>query len=141
MKKNKTLLPAVLACALLPLPAAAQGLQQGEWEITGTTTSPMLPQPQSNTVRRCVSKEDAADPARLATRDMQNCTVKQGPRDAGGYKWQFSCPSQGVAGDGSVRYTANTMNADIRMMASKDGQKAELSTKIAARYLGPCQAK
>jgi hypothetical protein len=135
---QKTLM---LAAVLLSSNALAQGMQPGEWEVTGVTTSSMFPQPQSSTARRCLSKEDAADPARLSTKDMQGCTVKPGTQGAGSHSWEFACPQQGVTGKGTVRYTATTMNSDLQMQVNAQGQKADINSKITGRYLGPCTSK
>ena len=43
--------------------AQAQQMEPGEWEFTNTMTSPMLPQPQTMTMKRCISSKEASDPA------------------------------------------------------------------------------
>jgi hypothetical protein len=130
------------AVFLFPLAAAAQSMQPGEWELSSTLSSPMLPKPQSAKVTRCVSKEDAADPARLTSGpSTQGCTVTPGARSADSFKWAIACPAQGVTGTGTVRYSANAMDSEIRMTVDAEGKKVEMLTKVAGRYLGPCKTK
>ena len=52
-----------------------------------------------------------------------------------------ACPAQGASGTGSVRYSANTMDAEIRMSIDMQGKKADMVTKVVGRYLGPCKTK
>jgi len=130
-----------IATLLFPLAAAAQAMQPGEWELSSTLSSPMLPKPQSATVTRCVNKEDAADPARLTSGpSTQGCTVTPGAQSAGSFKWAIACPAQGVSGTGAVRYSAKTMDAEIRMTVDQQGKKADMLTKVTGRYLGPCKS-
>jgi hypothetical protein len=137
-------LPAYLCTGALclPLAAAAQSMQPGEWEISSTVSSPMLPQPQSGKVTRCVTREDAADPARLtAGPNTQGCTVTPGARTATSFNWAIACPAQGVTGTGTVRYTDKSMDAEIRMAVDMEGKKTDMISKVSGRYLGPCKAK
>jgi len=137
-------LPAYLCAAALwlPLAAAAQSMQPGEWELNSTISSPMLPKPQSARVTQCISKEDAADPARLSSGpSTQGCTVTPGARTSSSFAWAIACPAQGATGTGSVRYSANTMDAEIRMSVDMQGKKADMVTKVVGRYLGPCKTK
>jgi Protein of unknown function (DUF3617) len=131
-----------IAALCLPLAAGAQSMQPGEWEISSSVSSPMLPKPQSATVTRCVSKEDAADPARLtAGPSTQGCTVTPGARAAGSFKWAIACPAQGVTGTGVVHYTDKSMDSEIHMAVDMEGKKTDMFTKVSGRYLGPCKAK
>ena len=138
---KKTLLISAIVL-MTPLAVAAQSMRPGEWEFTNTMSSPMLPKPQSGTAKRCLSKEDAEDPTRFASSDKtQGCTITPGAKAAGSYKWSISCPDQGVSGNGSVRYSSNQMEADIRMLVSMQGQKTEMNSRVSGRYLGPCPQK
>jgi hypothetical protein len=140
MKKRCSLL---LASALaISSPALAQTMDAGEWEFTTTVNSPSMPEPQTAKILQCMSKEDAADPTRFATNDTtQGCVVKQVARATGSYEWQVSCPPQGLTGDGKLRYTRTTLNAEIRLKVEMDDKKVDTTSRISARRMGPCKTK
>ena len=47
--------------------AQQQGMEPGEWELTTTISSPMMPQPQTAKVKHCIKAEDLAEPSRWIT--------------------------------------------------------------------------
>ena len=140
----KKLIPLLLTAvlALVALPALAQVMDPGEWEFTTTMTSPMLPKPQSATTSQCISKEDAADPTRFASNDQtQGCTIKPGKRGPSTYEWGVTCPVQGLTGDGQLKYTRNTMEAEIKMRVDMQDTKMDMFSKVSGRWLGACKTK
>jgi hypothetical protein len=122
--------------------AGAQNLQPGEWEFTSTTTSPMLPKPQSVTVKQCVKPEDAADPERWMGRknDKSDCTVTHGKKGADTLTWEMSCPKSNMRGSGSARLLRDTMESSMQMSGDMQGRKFEMQTKMSGRRLGPCKS-
>ena len=48
--------------ALAAFAAQAQQMEAGEWEFTNTMSSPMLPQPQTMTMKRCLTSKEVSDP-------------------------------------------------------------------------------
>ena len=140
----KKLSPLLLAAVLTAwtFAASAQAMDPGEWEFTTTMTSPMLPKPQSATTSQCISKEDAADPTRFASNDQtQGCTIKPGKRGPSTYEWGVTCPVQGLTGDGKLKYTRNTMDAEIKMRVDMQDTKMDMFSKVSGRWLGACKTK
>ena len=140
----KKLSPLLLAAVLTAwtFAASAQAMDPGEWEFTTTMTSPMLPKPQSATTSQCISKEDAADPTRFASNDQtQGCTIKPGKRGTGAYEWGVTCPVQGLTGDGKLKYTRNTMEAEIKMRVDMQDTKMDMLSKVSGRWMGACKTK
>ena len=132
------ILVALAACAF---PAAAQ-MTAGEWEFTSTMTSPMLPKPQTSTVRQCITKAEADDPARFANRDQpQDCKMTPGTRTAGTFAWTVACPKMGLNGSGRARFAASTIESEMAMTMESQGQRMEMHSVSKGRYLGPCPAK
>jgi hypothetical protein len=133
---------AVLAAACLP--AAAQGIQPGQWQFTTTMTSPMMQQPQIGNVSKCVSKADADDPASFMGGDnAAGCDITRGVSEPGSYSWTIACQKQGVSGTGKAWYGPDKIESEIRMTVAlqEGGQKIEMTNRTLGRYLGPCKAQ
>ena len=131
------------ALALTSIPAAAQTMEPGEWQFINTTTSPILPKPQTTTLTQCVSQEDAADPTRFTAQGpAADCEVKQVSRTAESYSWTVSCPKQGMRGAGKARFGPGTVESEMQMtLEGQGGEKMELHSVTKARHLGPCKTK
>jgi len=138
--------PLVFALLIAGCSAAAaqqqQGMQPGEWELTTTVSSPMMPKPQTMTVKHCIKAEDLADPSRWmgGTPPGSDCKLTPGERDARGATWQMACPSQGLEGKGRARFNAGMLDSEMQMSGMQDGKKFELSTRTRGRRLGPCRS-
>jgi hypothetical protein len=132
---------AVLLCAALP--AAGQSMDAGLWEFSSTLSSPALPKPQSATVQHCLTKEDADNPTGIVSGPAtQKCKITPGPRTPDSFQWTIACPEQRMTGDGKLRYTPRSLEADINMVVEPEpGQKMSLKTVVSGRLLGPCQPK
>ena len=134
---------ALLALLTVALPAGAQTMDPGLWELSSTLTSPALPKPQSGKVTHCLSKEDAANPARFVSGPQtQSCTITPGARTADSFEWAIACPEQRMTGTGKLRYSRSSMDADMRFVVEpQPGKKMDMQTKVSGRLLGPCPTK
>ena len=134
---------ALFAVLAIALPAGAQTMDPGEWELSSTLTSSALPKPESATVTHCLSKEDAENPARFVSGPRtQNCTITPGARTPDSFEWTIVCPDQRMSAKGKLRFTRRSMDADIRMVVEpQPGQKVDMQTKVSGRLLGPCPTK
>ena len=130
---------AALVLAAVPALAPAQSLEPGEWEITSTTTSPLLPQGQTVTAKRCVKKEDADNPERWMGRQRQgDCTITPGAKTGDSLSWEMSCPKSNMRGAGTARLKGDAMEGEMRMTGEMQGRKFELHSRMSGRRLGPC---
>ena len=88
--------------------AQQQGMEPGEWELTTTISSPMMPQAQSATVKHCIKAEDLAEPSRWmgGTPPGSDCKLTPLERDGKSASWEMACPSSGFKGRGRARFTA-----------------------------------
>jgi hypothetical protein len=136
-------LAAALAAALLapaPPPAAAAEIDPGEWEFSSVSTSALLPGPQNATFRRCIRKEDAANPDRfMADPGQPDCKLIPGARTANTYAWSLECPKSKLRGTGSARMGRSAMEGETVMFGEVQGQKFEVRTKVTGKRLGPCK--
>ena len=131
---------ATLAGLALCAPALAQ-MEPGEWEFTSTSTSRLFPGPQTASFKRCIKKEEAANPDQwMGKPDQQgDCKLTPGKKTADTYSWQMECPKANMRGTGSARIARATMEGETLMNGEVKGQKFELRTKVTGKRLGPCK--
>lgn len=135
----KKLLLVLLSIA--PGTASAAEIEPGEWEFTSITTSRLLPGPQNVTFRRCIRKEEAANPDRWMSDPggQGECKLTPGPKTHDSYRWTMECPKVNLRGTGSARMARATMEGETIMNGEAQGQKFELRTKVTGKRLGPCK--
>lgn len=135
----KKLLLVLLSIA--PGTASAAEIEPGEWEFTSITTSRLLPGPQNVTFRRCIRKEDAANPDRWMSDPggQGECKLTPGAKTHDSYRWTMVCPKVNLRGTGSARMARATMEGETIMNGEAQGQKFELRTKVTGKRLGPCK--
>ncbi|HZO00130.1 MAG TPA: DUF3617 family protein [Burkholderiales bacterium] len=132
-------LPAILL--LLSSGAFAADIEPGEWEFNSVSTSQLFPKPQTASFKRCIRKEDAANPDRwMSQPDPQGeCKLTPGKKDADTYTWSMECPKVNMRGTGSARMSRAVMDGETFMTGEVQGRKFELRTKVTGRRLGPCK--
>lgn len=131
----------LLLTAAFSQPAMTAELEPGEWEFTSTSTSRLFPGPQSASFKRCIRKEEAANPDRWMAQPSQqgDCKVTPGKKTADTYTWTMECPKANMRGSGSARMSRAAMEGETYMTGEVQGQKFELRTKVTGRRLGPCK--
>jgi uncharacterized protein DUF3617 len=125
--------------ALAALASQAQQMEPGEWEFTNTMRSPMLPQPQTMTMKRCISSKEASDPTGWQPRPESGCKVTPKDRSGDSFSWDISCPKSGMNGSGTARLGGGTLEGETKMTMSGQGQTLEMTTKTKGRRVGPCK--
>ena len=128
-----------LTIVLASSAAHAQKMEPGEWEFTNTMSSPKLQKPQTMTMKRCITKEDVADPAKFQTKLESDCRITPKGKQGDAYAWEMSCPKSGMKGSGTTRYGKNTVEGETKITASSKGQPFDMTTKMKGRRLGPCK--
>ena len=125
--------------ALAALAAHAQQMEPGEWEFTNTMSSPALPQPQTMTMKRCVTSKEAGDPAGWQPRPESDCKVTPKGRNGDQVSWEISCPKSGMNGSGTARLGKGTIESETKMTMSGQGQNFQMTTKTKGHRVGPCK--
>ena len=129
----------LLVLTMAPGAAIAAEIEPGEWEFTSVSTSRLFPGPQNATFRRCIKKEEAANPDRWMSDAGQDCKLTPGAKTENSYSWQMVCPKANMSGTGTARMTRATMEGETIMNGEVQGQKFELRTKVTGKRLGPCK--
>lgn len=134
MSRHLIRMAAVLVAAA---PVFALAMDPGEWQFTTVMSAPNMPKPQTMTHTRCITKEQAGDPARyMNDRKQSDCKVTSSKKSSDTYAWEMSCPSSGMQGTGTVKQTATTMEANMTMK----GQKMQMQSQTTGKRLGACKA-
>ena len=129
----------LLFLSMAPATAIAAEIEPGEWEFTSVSTSRLFPGPQNATFRRCIKKEEAANPDRWMSDAGQDCKLTPGAKTENSYSWKMVCPKANMSGTGTARMTRATMEGETIMNGEVQGQKFELRTKVSGKRLGPCK--
>jgi len=129
----------LLFLSMTPAMASAAEIEPGEWEFTSVSTSRLFPGPQNATFRRCIKKEEAANPDRWMSDAGQDCKLTPGAKTENSYSWTMECPKANMRGTGSARMARATMEGETIMNGEVQGQKFELRTKVTGKRLGPCK--
>ena len=131
----------IVLLAMAPGTAIALEIEPGEWEFTSISTSRLFPGPQNATFRRCIQKEEAANPDRWMSDPggQGDCKLTPGAKTHDSYRWTMECPKANMRGTGTARMTRGTMEGETLMNGEVQGQKFELRTKVSGKRLGPCK--
>lgn len=130
----------LLVLSMAPAIASAAEIEPGEWEFSSVSTSRVFPTPQTATFRRCIRKEEAANPDRWMLDPGQgDCKLTPGAKTENSYSWKMVCPQANLRGTGTARMTRATMEGETVMNGEVQGQKFELRTKVSGKRLGPCK--
>jgi hypothetical protein len=119
----------------------AQELEPGEWEFVSTSTSGLFQGPQTASFKRCIRKEEAANPDQwMGKPDPQGeCKLTPVKKTANTYAWDMECPKANMRGSGIARMSRTTMEGETHMTGEVQGRKFDLRTKVAGKRLGPCK--
>ena len=141
---EKTLIAAALALAAVP--AIAQDISPGLWEISMETRVASDPgfQPAPYTMTQCLSAADAKDPGALFSKmsnpGASDCRF-QDRNYHGSDSFTFSMTCSGifnVRSSGEVKFTQETMDGTVNATASIGDRDVETQNRLSAHRVGGC---
>ena len=117
-------------------------VQPGNWEFTvdmafqgaGSVTGPV-------TKTRCITEEEARDPAKVLGETGGSQCEFSNTRDTGSeYTFDLDCRGGRIPvhGSGSVRYTPQSLEGQVDLTGESQNLKFKTRSTISARRLGPC---
>jgi hypothetical protein len=123
--------------------ASAEGvsINPGQWEMTSTMTMSMMPNPQVNTVKECIEK-DQLDPESFNMDKDSPCAITDVSIDADTASWQINCPTpNGPAMIGKWQMTSygDTVSGSGTMSAEFSGQKMSFDMTWEGKRIGDCK--
>lgn len=134
------------AFALATLPAIAQDVSPGLWEISMETRVASDPgfQPTPYTMTQCLTAADAKDPGALFSRmsnpGASDCRFQDRTYDgAGSFTFSMTCSGiYNLRSSGEVKFTRDTMDGTVHATASIGDRDVETQNKLSAHRVGGC---
>ena len=134
-----------LCAALAAVPASAEELLPGLWEITLETRVPGAEglSPGTNQITQCLTPGDARDPSRLmaslSTQGASGCSFTSKSYSGSSFRFTLECAGAfELKSRGEVSFSASSMSGTINASASLGGKITEFQNKLTARRLGNC---
>jgi hypothetical protein len=121
--------------------AATAAMEPGEWEFTSVSSSALFPKPQTSSFKRCLKKEEAADPERWMSNpgEQSDCKLTPTTKTPDTYTWTMECPKANMRGSGSARMRGASFEGESQMAGETQGRKFDVRTKVTGRRIGPCK--
>ena len=142
---NKYLLPLLVGVTAAAIPAFAEDLSPGLWEIKMESRVPSNSgwAPSPFTLTQCLTAGDAQDPTKLigsiATPGATGCSYTEKSYSGSTFRFAVDCAgAYGLRSKGSVTFGANSFNGDITATASVGGQATEFKNRVSGRRIGGC---
>jgi Protein of unknown function (DUF3617) len=137
----------LFAALLVPALAAADNIQPGNWEFSVDVHAEGLgafqPKPGPIVQTRCISAEDAANPAKvMGDAGARGECQFSNQRDTGSeYTFDVQCTGRiPVHGSGKMRYSAQTLDGDLNLDGDAQGMQFKTQSHVSARRIGPCNS-
>jgi hypothetical protein len=130
----------IILIAVFILPAfvqAAEGIQEGLWEITTTTEMPSMPYKMPpTTIRHCYSKEDVKDQKNVVTAKDKDCNISDYNVSGNKVTWEMKCTGNKIGTyRGQTVFSTNSYSSTMK--SETGGHKINMTTK--AKRLGDCK--
>ncbi len=118
--------------------ALAQGMEDGQWEITMTTEMPGMPfTPPPMKYKTCVTKENMVPQQQQKNQD---CKMLENKVSGNTVTWLMECTSKegSTRSKGKITYADNGMDGSF-LTTVKDGKETmEMKSTMKGKRLGPC---
>jgi hypothetical protein len=129
------------ALVLVAAPAAAFEVHPGKWEITSTTKSAMMAQPQTTTNTECI-KEKTADEVLGALTEKDICKIQSHAEKGDRLEWTMECSQQGsppMNGTGRIISHGESLDGGMNISMKMGEQEMKFETTWKGKRLGDCQ--
>ena len=141
MKVTNAILVALVASGPLWATAQDRARQDGRWEVTVEMEMPGMPMKMpAQTITRCVTKEEAADPQKALPQGgrgtADSCKVSDYKMAGNTVTWAMKCgPPEQMSGTGEMVYDGNSYKGTMTMSMAA-GQTIVM--KHSGKRLGDC---
>ena len=136
-------LAATLAAAVCaPSHAQSPNMKEGLWEMTTKMEMAGMPSMPPQTMQRCITKADLADPTKTtpgAQGDKQ-CKVTDYKMSGNTASWKVACAGDSaMTGAGSITYAGTSYTGTQTMSMNVEGKPHNMTMNFSARHLGDCK--
>lgn len=154
MKRFQAGLVALVVAGTAVLAAQAGPRRDGNWEITVEMQMPGMPNMPNMPpgmgmpamkMTQCITKADAADPAKaIPSRPQrggppQDCKVSDYKTEGNKVTWSMACTgAQPMTGTGEMTYGADSYTGIMTMHSPQAGQPMAVTMKYTGKRLGDC---
>lgn len=119
--------------------------RDGNWQVTMEIEIPGMPQGMPPmTMTQCITKEQAADPAKLAPQGPggglpPDCKFSDMKSEGNKVSWSMKCEGQmAMTGTGEFTFTSDTYTGLMKINADRGGQPMTMNMKYSGKRLGDC---
>jgi hypothetical protein len=126
----------VAALCAFVTPAAAQSMQPGLWEITGTMEMPGMAMPPMLTTQ-CIKDTGNAD---SIIPQAPDCTIQSRSMTGNTVRWSMQC-RQGnstMNGTGEITLGPSSYQGVMQMTMQDGGERTSMTTRYTGRRIGNC---
>jgi hypothetical protein len=139
MMKMKQLLTALVLVVLPMTVLAAEGIREGQWEITSTMEVPGMPMAMPpTTVKHCYTKEDVKDQKKMISRE-KDCTVTDFKHSGNKVTWKMKCTGKHAGVFSGETVFSGDSYESLMHMQSDAGDSGSMSIKVKGKRIGNCQ--
>lgn len=121
-------------------PAEAEfRVKAGKWQVTSTTSMPMMPEPQTMTETECITEEQT-DPLAMM-KENQACTIKDRSMSGDTVTWKMECPVDGgspAVAEGKMTGSGEAISGEMQMKMQMGDQSMTVKTSWKGKRLGDC---
>jgi hypothetical protein len=141
MKRTAISTIAALSLLAFEVSAAVPNMTEGLWEMVVKTQVPGTPaNVPAQTVQRCMSAKDFADPRKTAPDKGGQCEITNHRMQGNTASWDISCKGpEPMKGSGTMTFEGQRYNGVQKVNKKQDGQTVQMTMNYAGRYLGPCK--
>ena len=123
--------------------AAAPNMKEGLWEVTTRMEMPGMPAAQPTTVRRCVTKKEVEDSAKMPpgmdTRDNR-CKIADYGVQGNSARWKIVCEGDmAMTGSGTITYAGTSYSGSQTMSMQHGGQTQNMTVHFTGKHVGDCK--
>ncbi len=139
----RRLVPALLAAPLLlaaALPASAQIMRDGLWEMSVSMEIPGMPPMPGATMKQCLTKADVEDPSKAAgAPEAQDCKVLKQAQSGNSLSYEISCNGGTTLVKGEMTGKGDSYSGRTQITTKEDGEVMTMVSMVKGRRLGDCK--
>jgi hypothetical protein len=132
---------ATTICLLIyAAPAAAFEVNPGKWEITSTTKSAMMAQPQTKTSTECIEEKTAKEVLGALT-EKDICKIQSHSEKGNTLEWTMVCQqaqSPPMNGAGKITSSGETLDGSMNISMKMGEQEMKFETTWKGKRVGEC---